>query len=66
ILASPDKVKTDDNIQLSQAWFVVANEARRKTIADVVLEVLVENPVVFGEILSHYFLLGIPWVKGQI
>ncbi len=66
IFASPEKVNTESNKLLSEVWLEIAKIDKEKTVSSVILDVLWKNPEVFEKILNQYFLLGIPWVKGNL
>lgn len=66
MLASPEKVNTEDNQLLSDAWMQAGTCAQDKTISCVIMEILQKDPEVYERILNQYFLLGIPWVQGKI
>lgn len=66
LLASPDKVSTEANQLLSQHWMGVAKKKEDRTVATLILDVLQNDSEKTGKILNQYYLLGIPWVSGNI
>jgi len=66
LLASPDKVNTEANQLLSQHWLGMAKENGGRTVASLILDILQHDSENLESVLNHYYLLGIPWVSGNI
>ncbi|WP_192349544.1 hypothetical protein [Algoriphagus sp. Y33] len=66
LLASPYKINTKANVFLSRRWVSCAVKKGKRTIASLILELLEEDSVAMEKVLNKYFLLGIPWVEGNL
>ena len=66
LLASPNKINTEANQLLSEAWLAASKSQQLRSIADVVLNLIQEESREITEAIRNYYLLGNPWVIAGI
>ena len=66
LMASPNKINTQANQQLSEAWLSAVKSQPLACISEVVLKLIQEESEEITEVLSNYYLLGNPWVPAGL